>query len=116
MVQYVDYTKTFIPEGNLFLPYMHKRPSFSYENEYRLLAMWSPEVLEMDEQKVATRTEPDVPPPFLREPVQLDRLVEAVYVSPDSPDWVARVVRQATGMYMSSLDIRHSDLAADPVY
>jgi hypothetical protein len=63
MVQYVDYAKTFIPEG-MFFPYIHKRPSFSYENEYRLLAMWSPEVLEMDEQKVATRMEPDVPPPF----------------------------------------------------
>jgi hypothetical protein len=70
----------------------------------------------MNEHKVTTRIEPDLPPPFLREPVHLDRLVEAVYVCPDAPDWVARVVRQVTGKYIPSLDIRHSDLAADPVY
>ena len=34
------------------------------ENEYRLFVMWSPKVLEIGEQKVATRIEPDVPRPF----------------------------------------------------
>ncbi len=115
-VQYVDYSKTFIPEANLFFPYMHKRSSFSHESEYRLLAMWTPEVLETDEYGKAVRTEPDLPPLFLREPVDLDRLVEAVYVSPDAPDWVARVVGEVTDKYMPGLRIRHSDLAADPVY
>jgi len=115
-VQYADYGKSFIPEKNLFLPYIYKRSSFSHESEYRLLAMWSPKVLEMDEQNRAICREPDLPPLFLREHVNLDRLVEAVYVSPDAPDWVARVVREVTGKYMPHLDVRHSDLAADPVY
>jgi hypothetical protein len=115
-VQYVDYSTTFIPEGNSFFPYLHKRPSFSHESEYRLIAMWCPEVLETDERNVAVRTEPDVPPLVLREPVDLDRLVEAAYVSPGAPDWVAPVVGEVTGKYMPGLDIRHSGLAADPVY
>ena len=50
---------------------MHKRSSFSHESEYRLLAMWTPEVLETDEHGKAVRTEPDLPPLFLREPVDL---------------------------------------------
>jgi hypothetical protein len=33
-VQYVDYSTTFIPEGNSFFPYVHKRSSFSHESEY----------------------------------------------------------------------------------
>lgn len=115
VVQYVDYRKTFIPEGNMFSPFIYKRASFSHESEYRLLTMWSPKVLEMDENKVATRVEPDIPPVFLREAVDLDRLVEAVYVSPDAPDWEARVVHRATYKYMPNVDIRHSDLSADPV-
>ena len=115
-VQYVDYSTTFIPEGNLFFPFMHKRSSFSHESEYRLLAMWTPEVLEADHHNRAVRTEPNLPPPFLREPVDLDRLVESVYVSPDAPDWVAGVVGEVTGKYKPGLGIRHSDLAADPVY
>ena len=99
-----------------FLPYIYKRSSFSHESEYRLLAMWSPEVLEVDEQNRAISHEPDLPPLFLREHVDLDRLVEAVCLSPDASDWVARVVREVTGKYMPRLDVRHSDLAADPVY
>ncbi|HCU94024.1 MAG TPA: hypothetical protein DHU96_15380 [Actinobacteria bacterium] len=115
-MQYVDYSKTYIPEGNVFFPYVHKRSSFAHENEYRLLTLWTPDVLETDERGNGVRTEPDVPPLFLREAVDLDRLVEAVYVSPEAPGWVARVVGEVTGKYMPGLAIRHSDLAADPVY
>jgi hypothetical protein len=115
-VQYVDYKTTYIPEGNMFFPYVHKRSSFAHENEYRLLTLWTPDVLETDERGNAIRTEPEVPPLFLREAVDLDHLVEAVYVSPEAPGWVARVVGEVTGKYMPGLAIRHSDLAADPVY
>lgn len=78
--------------------------------------MWTPGVLETDADGKAIRRESDVPPPFLREAIDLDRLVEAVYVSPDAPSWVARVVAEVTGKYMPGLSIRHSDLAAEPVY
>ena len=115
-VQYVDYSQMFIPEGNLLFPFVMKRQSFSHENEYRLLAMWFPEVLEVDENQRAIRSAPDVPPPFLREPVDLERLIEAVYVTPDAPDWVADVVVDVTHRYMPTLNVHHSDLAADPVW
>lgn len=76
-VEYVDYDATFIPEGNIFFPYIHKRLSFEFEREYRLLAMWSPKTLELDEHNTAVRTEPDTPPLFLREPVDLGVLNRA---------------------------------------
>ena len=60
--------------------------------------------------------EPDLPPLFLREFVNLDRLVAAVYVSPDAPEWVARVVGEVTGKYMPRYRHPPPDLAADPVY
>lgn len=115
-VKYVNYDETFIPEGNMFFPYVHKRSSFEFECEYRLLAMWSPKSLEVDEHNTVVRSEPDEPPPFLREQVNLEVLIERVYVSPDAPDWVARVVQEVTARYMVGVDVVHSDLAADPVY
>lgn len=115
-VRYVDYTKTFIPEGNLFFPLVHKRMSFQHESEYRLLTMWSPEVLAVDENNTATDTAPDDPPAFLRETVDLTGLIEAVYVSPDAPEWVAEVVSRTTERYLPEIDVRHSDLRADPIY
>jgi hypothetical protein len=115
-VQYVDHATTFIPETNLYFPYVHKRLSFSHENEYRLPGLWVPQLLKVDEDDTAGRREPDIPPPFLRERVNVQQLIEAVYVSPDSPEWVARVVSEVTHSYVLELEVRHSDLAADPVY
>lgn len=80
---YVDYKTTFIPEGTLFFPYVHKRLSFAFESEYRLLGMWSPKALEVDERQTVVKAEPDTPPLFLREKIDLGRLIERVYVSPE---------------------------------
>jgi hypothetical protein len=114
-VLYVDYNATYIPESNLFLPYVHKRRSFAHESEYRLITAWSPKVLELDEHKAAVRTEPDTPPPFLRESVDLLSLIEAIYVSPDAPNWAARVVNDVVHRYVPGVGVTQSDLGADPV-
>lgn len=115
-VQYADYEKTFIPEGNTFFPFVFKRVSFAHESEYRLLGLWSPKVLETDEHNTVIRAEVDDPPLFLRETMNLSQLIEAVYVSPGAPEWVARVVTEVTGRYMPQLDVKHSSLAAHPVF
>lgn len=98
-VQYVDYMGTFIPETNMLFPFIYKRLSFAHESEYRLLGMWP---------------EPE-PPRFLREAVDLQKLIEAVYISPAAPDWMERVVDEVTRRYMPLVDVRKSDLAVDPV-
>src|SRR5262249_35734789 len=36
-VAYMNYETTWMPEGNAFWPYLHKRHSFSFENEIRAL-------------------------------------------------------------------------------
>lgn len=115
-VQYVDYSTTWIPEGNMFWVLMHKRASFAHEQEYRLMRAWFPEIYETDEHGTATKTEPDIPPEFLREPVDLGTLIEAVYVAPDAATWAESVVRDVTAKYVPGVDVRRSDLAVDPVF
>lgn len=34
-VEYIDYDKDWLPEGNLFYPFVHKRKSFEHEQEIR---------------------------------------------------------------------------------
>ena len=109
-VSYVDYDSTFIPERNVFFPYVHKRLCFAYETEYRLITHWGPKVLEK-EGDVAVRTEPDEPPAFLREAVDLQQLIEKIYVSPDAPSWAARAVIDVVHRYLSSVKVEHSALA-----
>ena len=115
-VRYVDYAATFIPEGETQTLVHVREEHIAHENEYRLLAMWGPKVLEIDEHHTAVRTEPDIPPPFLRGGRSFRRLLQAVYVSPDAPEWVARVVTKVTDLYLPNVDVVQSDLAADPVY
>lgn len=114
-VSYVDYDATYIPEGNVLYPYVHKRKSFAHESEYRLISLWFPKTLETNEHKVAVQSEPDTPPPFLRESVDLNKLIEAVYISPDAPSWAAGVVTDVVHKYAPAAPVRQSDLGADPV-
>jgi hypothetical protein len=114
-VLYVNYDETYIPESNIFYPYAHKRRSFAHESEYRLMSAWAPKPIEIDEHKVVVRSEPDTPPPFLRESIDLKTLVEAIYVSPDAQSWEAGVVKDVVHKYLPDTEVRQSDLAADPV-
>lgn len=115
-VQYVDYSNTWIPHGNEFWALMHKRKSFAHEQEYRLMRSWSPEVYETDENNNVTRSAPDIPPPFLREPVNLKILVQAVYVAPDAVAWVESAIRKVTTTYAADIEVRRSDLGLGPVF
>jgi hypothetical protein len=112
---YVNYDETYIPESNTFYPYIHKRRSFAHESEYRLMSIWAPKPLEINEYKVVVRSEPDTPPTFLRESIDLKALVEAIYVSPDAPSWAAGVVTDVVHRYAPDTKVEQSDLGADPV-
>lgn len=70
----------------------------------------------VDEHNTVVRSEPDNPPPFLREQVDLGVLIQRCACRPAPPGWVARVVQEVTARYMADVDVVHSDLAADPVY
>src|SRR5260221_4443518 len=41
-VEYIDYEKHWMPEGNVFFPFLHKRLSFEHEREVRAVIMSLP--------------------------------------------------------------------------
>lgn len=107
-VKYVDYQKTFIPERNAFDAFLYKRESFSHEREVRLLMMTG-----LDGPQSSNPPEPEVP--VLPVAVDLERLVQGVFVAPDSPQWIGDVVEKVTARYGYGFDVRQSDLAKDPI-
>lgn len=115
-VEYVDYSATFIPEGNLYYPITYKRLSFEFEKEYRLLSIWWPRSKGVDERNVAIPDEPDVPPLFLRRKVALQSLIESVNVSPLSPQWIVAAIRDASRHYLPDVEVRQSELADGPIW
>lgn len=112
-VKYVNYSKEFIPEANGFDPFMHKRESFSYEKEARLLMMTGLTAPDPARADSAISLGPE--PPVIAVTVDLRRLVETVFVAPGAPEWVAKMVLNVTGQYNFEFEIRHSDLAKDPI-
>jgi hypothetical protein len=88
-----------IPEGNTFGPYIHKRASFAYENEVRGIIQLS-----------------SAGPVGLSPQVDLEILMESVYVAPASPDWVVKVIESVMRRFGMDRHLQHSSLADGPLY
>ena len=69
--------------------------SFSHEQEFRLAIGLSGENQERS---------------HLRLPVNLNDVIERIYVSPTAPTWIAKVVRRAAEKYGIDKEIIHSEL------
>src|SRR6478672_4643739 len=104
-VTYADYETDLIPDG-IFDSFLHKRKSFDFEREIRAIYLaqrndegWAP-----------------VGPPGLPITVDLDKLVETVYVSPNAREWFAEVVRDVMARYGKSWPVQYSSIDGDPVF
>lgn len=115
-VRYVDYERHWIPEGNGFDPYLHKRRSFAHEQEVRAVIATYP-----------TRPEPTAEngevldyglpsPAGLAIPTDPASLIEGVYVAPDAPSWFVELVGDVTARLGYGFGVSQSELSRDPVY
>ena len=80
------------------LAFFCKAPAFAYEKEWRLL-LWS---------KQAVRSSVAVPIP------SLEKLIKCVWVSPDSPDWIAEGIKELVQVQfgLTGTAVERSELAA----
>lgn len=107
VVKYVDYETNIIPEGNSFSPFLHKRKSFEHEQELRAIIQQLPKKIQYNE--LNTNTGEAIP-------INLENLVEAIYVSPESPKWFFNLVNDITKKFKFDYNINHSILDKVPVY
>ena len=106
LVNYVDYSE--YNNGNsdkkfsLFEALWYKRNSFNHEKEFRIIVE--------DERKPAFRD-------FDKSiKVDLNLLVENVYISPQADDWFVELVRDVIMKYGYHLNVLQSDLNKTPFY
>ncbi|WP_313229942.1 hypothetical protein [Sphingobium yanoikuyae] len=103
-----------IREDNIFTPYLNKRMSFEYEREIRAV-IW-----EMSSSVEPARGDGD--PLFswsefgVNVQVDLENLIDAVYISPTAPSWFSDLVGKIMTRYGLTHPIEHSSLSAMPVY
>lgn len=111
-VRYIDYSKVFVPEGDLFAPLLFKRESFSHEREARLIH-WSLEDGYDGEETIGPSALDGQN--VLPVSVDLDALVEDVFVAPDAPEWIEELVRKVVISYGRRFRVTQSDLRRDPI-
>ena len=108
-IKYVDFERETIPEGNMLYPFTHKRLSFEHEREVRLV-WFSPLLATVNER------EGSVFPAGIPLPIDIDRLIESVYVAPTASTWFRELIERVLSRYGSRLPVVQSALDAQPVY
>lgn len=98
-VQYIDYNTEWLPEGNAFYPFVHKRKSFEHERELRAV-IHSKELFDYGKSVH----------------ISLDNLIENIYVAPNSRRWFIEVVKVTVERFNLHKEPLVSDLSKDPVY
>lgn len=114
-IKYIDYQTEHLPIGNNFHPSMHKRKSFEYECELRAL-IWPLPPTELGENPVMKMFEGELFSTGKYIPVDLNVLVERVFVSPSSPSWFKELVESVMSKYYFSKEVVRSNLADRPMF
>jgi hypothetical protein len=110
VVKYIDYEREWIDAGNLLTPFLHKRKSFEHEREVRaIVTKWPTGSSGFDfTQETIGRG--------LKIKVDMERLIERIYVAPSSPSWFADLVTALVQRYGYNFEVVHSKLNEEPVF
>jgi hypothetical protein len=104
IIEYLDYKKAAIKTGNMFNNFLIKRLSFSHEREARAIIMSGDAIGQ------------DKPPDIFEIPVDLDKFIDAVYISPEATDWFRDVVKNMCSKYELDVAVEHSELNGTPLF
>jgi len=115
-VQYLDYDQHAMPFDNALIPYTSKRLSFQHEREMRLI------FLDIAKEPIKDGgTFEDLP--FNFDPsapgcpiaVDLDKLIERVFVAPSLDPWIDPLVKNVMKRYGIEKDVVKSDINGAPL-
>lgn len=117
-VKYINYDTAHLPGGNILYPFLHKRRAFEYECELRAVVMkWQKGDKGVGQLGTQADAIPEKDLPCnLDISVDLDVLVEKVYVSPAAPNWFGELVRSIVSRYKLKREVNRSSLAEGPLY
>jgi len=109
-VEYIDFDHDWLPEGNTFYPYVHKRRSFAHEREVRAVIQELP----VSDQGIDRTKEP--PSGGVERSVNISTLIEAIHVAPTCPTWFKETVEKVARRYGLSAPVIQSALDDEPFF
>jgi hypothetical protein len=109
-LEYRDYLNQKIPENSLFSPFLHKRSSFEHERELRAVVL----SFNMTKDNLPDLNNPLGEGIYIK--VDLEKLIQNIYVAPTSPQWFVNLVKSVSKKYGLKKPILQSQLDKKPVY
>lgn len=104
-VKYIDYETEFFDPSNLFKLAIHKRKSFEFEQEVRCIHMNVPKGIKENQSVLDVET-----PIGMKLPIDLDVLIEKIYLSPYAPTYLEENVKMIMDKWNLHKDVICSDL------
>ena len=119
-VQYIDYEEDYLAEDHEFRPYMHKRMSFEHERELRAMIYIPSDdpnrYLSIAVKDREARVGEPVGDVGRAVTVNLNALIERVYVAPTCPAWFTDLVLKIMNKYELNTPLIKSALDAKPMF
>ncbi|MDD4439562.1 MAG: DUF2971 domain-containing protein [Tissierellia bacterium] len=109
-VIYLDYSKEWMPDGNSFSPFVHKQIFFQHENELRAV------VQEFPSNNKGIDWSASHPQDGINIKINVETLIEKVYIAPTSPSWIFDLVSSIIKKYGFNFEVLQSKLSETPVY
>ena len=94
VINYIDYDSEIFPADHLMHNIMHKRKSFEHERELRAV-VWERLSGPLGGEEIRKRATSS----GLIINVDLENLIDHIYICPTSPDWVAELVKNVVEKY-----------------
>lgn len=113
MVRYIDYKTERMPGGLVFFPALHKRKSFIYENELRVI-YWDTDLMIKAYEAGEDVTKKAAPGVSI--PVDLTTLIESVRVAPTCPLWLESLVDGVIKKYGLAIPVERSALESEDIW
>jgi hypothetical protein len=112
LVRYIDFSRELVDPYSTIALATTKRKSFEHERELRILASPDPNDPNVDREKLGRGLRIAE---SLVIPVNLDKLIERVYVSPAAPGWFGNLIASLMLRFGKSQEVIHSDLYSRPM-
>jgi len=109
-VKYIDYDTEYIDAGNILGPFVHKRKSFEHEREVRgVISKWPTGEggIDFSQETIGHG---------LHIKVDIETLIERIYIAPSAPGWFADLVKAAITRYGYDFEVIHSKLNENPIF
>ncbi|CAN5176620.1 DUF2971 domain-containing protein [soil metagenome] len=119
IVNYIDYQSGKVPEDFILSEYFFKRKSFSHEAELRIVLQDIPSIIE-NRKEDGSYTETfhidKEPIDGISFNLNLNELIDEVYIAPTSPDWLFNALQDVLKKYSYSQTLIRSSLDIDPLF